>query len=122
MGYYQENKPTCTVDVLGTEYYIYRGVMPENDGMLENNDGYCDWTVKRIVVIGKVSGEQHANFDERQKLCLRHEIVHAFLFESGIDQDTTWDIDGQIHPEQMVQWIARQFPKMQEAFRKADAI
>lgn len=122
MGYYQDKKPTCTVDVLGTQYHIYIGVMPEDDVMLDKNDGYCDWTAKRIVVVGRVPDEQHANFNERQKLILRHEIVHAFLFESGIDQDTIWDIKGQTHPEQMVQWIARQFPKIQEAFTKVNAI
>lgn len=122
MGYYEGKEPTYKVNVLGGEYDVFMGVFPDDDKMLDGCDGYCDWTVKRIVVIGRVPQEQHENFEERQKVCLRHELIHAFLYESGIDQNTNWDIDGQIHPEQMVQWIARQFPKIQKAFEETGAL
>lgn len=122
MGYYEGKEPTHKVDVLGVQYNVFMGVMPEDDKMLDRCDGYCDWTVKRIVVIGRVPAEQHENYDERQKVSLRHELIHAFLYESGIDQNTTWDIDGQIHPEQMVQWIARQYPKIHKAFEETGAL
>ena len=122
MGYYEENKSTYTVSVLGTEYEIYLNVPHKDDKMLDTCDGYCDWTVRRIVVADRHEAEQHADFEARKKVCLRHELIHAFLYESGLDQNTTWDIEGQIHPEQMVEWVARQYPKMLEMFRKVGAI
>lgn len=122
MGYYDMEEPTYTVDVLGTPYSVYTDAPMEEDPLLEGCDGYCDWTVRRIVILEKTKDEEHADFEMRKRVSLRHEIIHAFLYESGIDENSTWDIEGQAHPEQMVQWIARQFPKLQEAFRKVNAI
>lgn len=57
----------------------------------------------------------------RRKEVLRHEIVHAFLAESGLQADTSkaraWAMN-----EEMVDWIARQGPKIFQTFREADAM
>lgn len=121
MGYYDCVAPTCTVDVLGTEYGIYLGVEAKNDELLLDCTGYCDKTTKRIVV-GDFDGCNLGDEADLKRYCLRHEIVHAFLFESGIAGDTIWDIEGQEHPEHMVEWIAMQFPKLIKAFQAVGAI
>lgn len=41
---------------------------------------------------------------------MRHEVIHAFLCESGMRQ---WAED-----EQLVDWMAAQFPKIQKVFQK----
>lgn len=50
---------------------------------------------------------------------MRHEIVHAFLYESGLDvcSKGAWAKN-----EEMVDWIAIQFPKMMVAFHEVGCI
>lgn len=45
---------------------------------------------------------------------IRHEIVHAFLHESGLDSNTNW-----ARNEEIVDWIAIQFPKLEKTFGDA---
>lgn len=47
----------------------------------------------------------------------RHEIIHAFLFESGLAENSEW-----AQNEEMVDFFAIQFPKLMEVFKNADAI
>lgn len=44
-------------------------------------------------------------------------IVHAFLFESGLAENSEW-----AQNEEMVDWFACQAPKIYAAFRAAGAI
>ena len=122
MGYYDEHKPTHVINVLGTPYNVYYGVMPSDDHYLDNCDGYFDKTVKRLVVVGKIPENELADWEDYRKQCMRHEIVHAFMHESGIDANCKFDVAGESHPEHLVAWIAIQFPKMYKAFQEADAL
>ena len=107
------------IDVLGTEYTI--SIVPvKDDSFLERCDGYCDKTSKKIVVKDKDDSCELDDWEVYKKTCLRHEIVHAFLFESGLHQNFHHDEWG--HEETMVDWIATQFPKMLKAFKDADAL
>lgn len=55
------------------------------------------------------------------KKVMRHEIIHAFLYESGL-----WVNSGNVEnwgcSEEITDWIAIQFPKMLKAFQKANCI
>ena len=106
------------INVLGTEYTICERT-EEQDCRLKNCDGYCDKTSKEIVVI-HVSAE---NYDlHRPKWyadkVLRHEIVHAFLFESGMHECTNWDAKESCHNEQLVDWFAIQSPKIFKVYKE----
>lgn len=122
MGYYDEAKPTVVVNVLGTDYSVYMGVKQDDDPYTERCDGYCDKTVKRIVVAGPENDVELADFKAYEKTNLRHELIHAFLFESGLDGNSYWNNGEDDHPEQVIQWIAIQFPKMLKVFREAGAL
>lgn len=122
MGYYSENPPTNTVNVLGTEYSVYVGVESKDDPMLAHCDGYCDKTVKRIVVAAEGGDSELGDFTVYEKTNLRHELIHAFLFESGLDGNSNWDNGVNDHPEQTVEWIALQFPKILKAFQAVGAM
>ena len=104
------------VDVLGTPYTIVHSNKVD-DMCLENMDGYCDTSVKRIV-IGTFKDFPGAKQDlnEYEKEVIRHELVHAFLFESGLD-GSSWAKD-----EEVVDWIALQFPKLLKAFEISKCI
>lgn len=122
MSYYDNHAPTCKVNVLGTEYGIWLDVPESADDTLRECSGYCDKTSHRIAICEK---EQDANLDdypEYRRQVMRHEIIHAFLFESGLGGDAAWHVAGQEHPEQTVDWLARQFPKMIRAFQTVGAL
>lgn len=107
------------VNVLGTEYTITEATQAE-DSMLEKCDGYCDKTTKSIVIIADSVGSELGNYQVYKKKLLRHEIIHAFLFESGLHEN--WERNEWGHDETSVDWVAVQFPKLLEAFKEADAL
>lgn len=87
------------------------------DHELEQCDGYCDHTTKEIVIAASYERpDSVGDLDEYRKRVIRHELVHAFLFESGLGSES-WG-----HDEEIVDWIAYQFPKMQQAFKELNAI
>ena len=107
------------INVLGTEYTIE--ITPKSeDKFLERCDGYCDKTTKRIVVRAEDETNELDNYSVYLKTMLRHEIIHAFLFESGLHNNFTHPEWG--HDETMVDWFAVQFPKLMKAFEEADAL
>ena len=109
------------LNILGTDYTI-EILSAADDAYLREKecDGYCDKTSKRIVVRAEDETNELENYDVYKKTCLRHEIIHAFLFESGLQQNFKHDQWG--HDETMIDWVAVQFPKLQKAFAEADCL
>lgn len=103
------------INILGTTYTI-KELSKEADPILEDCDGYCDKTSKTIVVAKKSSTCNLDDFEWYRRKVMRHEIIHAFLFESGLHENFTHEGG---HDETYVDWIAVQFPKMAEVFKKA---
>lgn len=100
------------INILGTEYRIeFR--KEDEDAALKECNGYCDVTVKLIVVLSKPNKEcECKDFSFLRKKTLRHEIVHAFLAESGLFNNT-YNVDtGWAMNEEMVDWFAIQSPKI----------
>lgn len=108
-----------TVNILGTDYDVVISTA-EKEPKLSDCDGYCDKTSKRIVVCDKDDTCDLDDFDWYLKKCLRHEIIHAFMFESGLHENWQHQKFGQ--EETTVDWIATQFPKMLKAFQDAGCI
>lgn len=110
-----------TLNILGTPWLL-KEVEKQNDPGLKEADGYTDRSTKTMVVKGEGSGDANdlENYPAYLKEIKRHEIVHAFLYESGLGADYEHPRWG--HDETAVDWIALQFPKLQEAFKAADAI
>lgn len=101
-------------DILGTKYTIV--FVPENK---QDYDGLCDASIKQITVVEIASDgtdRVKKNLDYVKNKILRHEIIHAFIYESGLDSGNTLD------EEQIVDWIAVQSPKLFEIFRKLSII
>ena len=108
------------IDILGTEYEIYERNASE-DLKLKECGGYCEQYSKKIV-INDFADEKNdtfavENFEEFQKKVLRHEIIHTFFGESGLRGNSPYAED-----EELVDWIAIQFPKLLRAFEQAGAI
>lgn len=106
-----------TINVLGTEIKVlFRE--EKQDLKLEELGGYFDATESLIVVkIPEKDSMSVGNLENHQKKVLRHEIIHAFLHESGLDWSTApsecWATN-----EEMVDWFAIQSPKIFKVFRE----
>ena len=102
------------VYILGTEYAI-RYEKRKNDEKLEDAYGYLERYSKEIVIEDIEHNPLEAkNLEDFQKKVLRHEIIHAFLYESGLSVNSDWADN-----EEIVDWIAIQFPKMLKVFEEA---
>lgn len=107
------------VSVLGTNYTV-RCVNNEQFPVSYKNDckGLCDYSSREIWVTDM---EQHrkeyeslTNLESITNQTVRHELIHAFLVESGLGDEA--DID-----EVIIDWFALQMPKLVTAFCKAKA-
>lgn len=109
------------INILGSEWTI-EIKRREDDENLGSIDGYTDTSIKTIVVEDMQQGEgSKASLAEYTKQVIRHELIHAFLFESGLEANSfsteCWAMN-----EEMVDWLAIQSPKIFRAFEEADAL
>lgn len=107
------------VNILGTEWVIKEQSENENE-LLKDCDGYCDWTSKEIIV----EREDYGNLKDMQKYInkvLRHEIIHAFLFESGLAECSNY-ADAWSKNEEMVDFFAIQLPKITETCQSINCL
>ena len=115
-----------TVNVLGAKYQIEF----QNDEKVcaamcvevGECGGYCSHAAKRIVIgnLDKCDDSEEEK-EITRKTNLRHEIVHAFLNESGL----CWNskaTDCWAKNEEMVDWFALQGPKIYKAWQEAEAL
>lgn len=116
------------VNILGTEYNVTVKKYNDDEFFKEKNaDGYCIADTHEIVICDLCTFPEWEKESEQareatQKHTLRHEIVHAFLNESGLQDsagqyDTAWSKN-----EEMVDWFAIQGPKIYAAWQEAGAL
>lgn len=100
------------VNVLGTEYRI------EYVSQIDGRAGETDFYTKIITISNQEDipkGFITDNLKEMQKSVLRHELIHAFLFESGLDMNSN-SHECWANNEEMVDWMAIQMPKIMKAY------
>lgn len=107
-----------TINILGTKYSITQ-TTEDKESRLKDCDGFCDETTKEIVVENYKRGEpgSKGKLELQEQKNVRHEIIHAFLSESGLAENSPWAQD-----EEMVDWFAKQAPKLVKAWREAGAL
>lgn len=99
------------INVLGTQYKI--SYVEFNDDM--ECDGLCDVTTHEIKIRNN-NDNGIGSLEELQKRALRHEIIHAFMFESGLGFN--WQHCEKFgHDETVIDWFAIQFPKILEVYQ-----
>lgn len=80
-----------------------------------------------MIVVADMDDEEQFSFEDEAekenyfKSCVRHEIIHAFLNESGL-KDNFEHAHRMGHEETMVDWIALQFPKILKAYQQLGVI
>lgn len=119
---------TIKIDILGTEYRIEIHKVSEDSYMKEKGlAGYCEEENKLIVVADMSEEKYFAGMDEKaqetyRKKTLRHEIMHAFLNESGLSDNSNRFDGAWAKNEEMVDWFAIQAPKIFSAFKKMNIL
>lgn len=110
------------VNILGSEWNVKFGNKKEYPN-LTNVDGYTDLSIREIVVDDMEASQGQigakADLESYQKQVVRHEIIHAFLLESGLDSNSN-SADSWAVNEEMVDWFAIQSPKIFKVFNEYD--
>ena len=113
-----------TVNILGTKYAIKRVNWGQDEYMERMRfGGYCDGGTKTIVILNLKStpdwkDENEEVIKRQERETIRHEVVHAFLNESGLGYNTFSASEAWAKNEEMVDWFAIQFPKIHKAFKE----
>jgi len=99
------------IDILGTRYDFIitpksQYIPPDDLGVVDSG-AFCDPFNKKIAII------EEDNKLDQQRL-MRHEITHAFFFESGFLKH--------YDDEDITDWFAVQFPKLIKVFEEIGAI
>lgn len=99
------------INILGTEYTVEESDETQ-DIKLEGKDGYCDTSVKKCVVERFLDKSVHnvEDIEMKKRMILRHELMHAIFYESGLDNQSF------AGDETLVDWFAIQFPKIAKIF------
>ena len=111
------------VNVLGTEYTVeyvekYPEYLSEFD---ETADALCNSHNRAIYV--KLNNDKTEQGKKRlYNKNLRHEIIHAFLYESGLSATTYGHMGAWAENEEIVDWFAIQSPKIIKLFQQLDIL
>lgn len=119
-----ENK---TANILGTEYKIIFQTLEQNKAF-KDCDGYCDPTVKKLYIrlyTDEEVNEEKFCYESRENArnkVIKHEVLHAFMFESGLwrnsfSVDVSWAMN-----EELIDWLAIQSPKIFKVFQELDIL
>lgn len=108
------------INILGETYKITFGDEKEYPA-LQDCDGFTDTTLKLIVISNMSDSEdsvhRKGDIKQYQKQVARHEILHAFLFESGLDANT-FSFSAWATNEEIVDWFAIQYPKLRKIYQE----
>ena len=113
----------CKVNVLGTEYTIR--IVKETESELLNGkfrDGCTDESKHEILICEKKADCELQDYEAYKKVILRHELIHAFLFESGLDASSIVCTGAWALNEEMIDWFAIQSPKIFKMFIELDLL
>lgn len=115
------------VNILGTEYTILVKKYAADEAFARNSlCGYCDGHIKQIIIcdMSTYKGweqEPEETTTAAQKETLRHEIVHAFFYESGVADNGLVFEGSWAKNEEMIDWFALQGLKIYKAWQEAGA-
>ena len=111
------NYNSKTINILGSKWTI-----KYKDHCLDEADGYTDTSIRTIAIEKlKPDPESKQDLEAYTKQIIRHELIHAFLYESGLESNTS-ECTAWAKNEEMVDWLAIQSPKIFQAFKELDLL
>lgn len=123
-----DNMYSKSVSILGETYTIEMVGNEESDTVTRISDlkGSCRKTEHKIMIV-RPKKDLFPQDAEKMGMIrfinktVRHEITHAFIYESGLDGQTK--INGPWSKnEEIVDWFAIQGPKIMKAWQEANCI
>lgn len=110
-----------TVDILGRKYKIIF-TDSHHDKRIDGYFGLtCSYEDEPFILIATSTEDDEETTDFTMRTTLRHELIHAFIHESGLDHCTnhygSWAVD-----EQVVEWFALQSPKIFALFKELECL
>lgn len=113
------------VNVMGQEYQIIK-VNRDQYKMCVGADGWNDLYGKKIYYVDPETDPDSdpiaTSPEELVKQVLKHEIVHAFLVESGLAFSSHSIVGAWAMNEEMVDWIAWNGEKLYKAWKEAGLV
>ena len=109
------------IDILGVEYTIY---LDDCKTFHEENRivyGVCDYNFNVIYLNPKFFNDLSVNGKKFYNVTMRHEILHAYLYESGLAECSN-TCDSWALNEEMVDWFATQSKKIFETYAKLNIL
>ena len=113
------------VNILGTDYVIhFVDEFPEHlKEVGEGAGGLCNRHDRDIFIKRCNDKDMTAAGRERcDRDTLRHEIIHAYLSESGLSANASHCCGSWAENEEMVDWFAIQSPKIYQTFKEVGCL
>lgn len=105
----------CNIDIMGALWSIKYQTAQECK-FLEDADGITDYSTHEIIIQAD-NPNDIGNMDVVRKIALRHEIIHAYLYECGLG--CNFEHANKFgHEETMVDWVARIFPRILKTYQE----
>lgn len=108
------NKIDRIIKILGNPWHFMM-CSQEVEPKLKEVMGFCDWSSHVICIADPNENKDDMNMENPyQIICkvARHEVIHAYLFESGLGDDFMHPASG--HEETIIDWFAFQFKKIEK--------
>lgn len=108
---------TFEINIFGQPYSVRIGKRGEMPPCLKDKSGYCDRSIHEIGIREIRNSPQFGDMQDlaaRMKETLRHEIVHAALFESGLIDNRNYD------HEEIADWLSIKAHALHEIMADAE--
>ena len=116
------------VNILGTEYTIKIVKISECEMLQKEHWAGCCAIESKEIIVADASEESYFPYmsDKEKEIyrrkILRHEIIHAFLNESGLSDSSSTPDGGWAKHEEMIDWFAIQSLKIFQAFKEVGCL
>ena len=119
----RELKQFIKINILGTNYeIIFKSI--DEEPRLKENWGFTDFHTKEIYITDDIEKETEnscKNLIDFKNKVMRHEILHAFLYESGLRENSN-SIVAWAENEEMIDWFAIQIPKIVKVYEELNIL
>lgn len=116
----KQNTYDKIVNIMGVDWTLK---IVADDPAFDKAQGYTNYASREIIVEAIKEPSNPLDFDLKaqyinQKRVIRHEVVHAYLFECGLADDSASVSEGWAINEEMIDWFARISPRIFDTYKE----
>jgi len=114
------------IKIMGKKWkVIFMTEKEDKEGVLYKADGICDDSIRTIYLRDYYHRKREPtdcdDSDHIMRRNIRHEILHAYLDECGLKEDSA-SANAWARNEEMVDWIANLLPRVNKTLKKMKVI